>query len=121
CSYRCVFCAFSKGRTTEKLRGSPYDIGLDEISRRTVEAFERGATEVCMQGGIHPDYTGETYLAIVRAVKQAVPDMHVHAFSPLEISQGASTLGLSVEDYLRMLKEEGLGSLPGTAAEILDD
>lgn len=121
CTYRCTFCAFSKGRTAEALRGKPYDIDLSEIARRTSEAWERGGTEVCMQGGIHPDYTGETYLAIIRAVKDAVAAMHVHAFSPLEVSQGAATLGRPVGDYLRMLKDEGLGSLPGTAAEILDE
>ncbi len=121
CSYRCTFCAFSKGRTAEKLRGSPYDIELSEIARRAREAWERGATEVCMQGGIHPDYTGDTYLAIVRAVKEAVPQMHVHAFSPLEVQHGAATLGMDIASYLRLLKEAGLGSLPGTAAEILDE
>ena len=121
CGYRCRFCAFSKGKTAETLRGQPYDLGLDEIVRRTQEAWQRGATEVCLQGGIHPDYTGASYLAICRAVKQAVPDMHVHAFSPLEISQGAHTLGLSVHEFLAQLKDAGLGTLPGTAAEILDD
>ena len=121
CGYRCGFCAFSKGRLSANLRGAPYDLALEEIARRAAEAWERGATEVCLQGGIHPDYTGDTYLSIVRAVKAAAPDIHVHAFSPLEISQGAATLGLSVADYLAALKEAGLGSLPGTAAEILDD
>lgn len=121
CGYRCRFCAFSKGKRSLNLRGTPYDLTLDEIRRRTIEAWERGGTEVCMQGGIHPDYTGETYLAICRAVKEAVPDIHVHAFSPLEVTQGARTLGLSVEEFLIALKEAGLGSLPGTAAEILDD
>lgn len=121
CGYRCGFCAFSKGRLSANLRGAPYDLALDEISRRAAEAWERGATEVCLQGGIHPDYTGDTYLSIVRAVKAVAPDMHIHAFSPLEISQGAATLGLSVAEYLVALKEAGLGSLPGTAAEILDD
>ncbi len=95
CSFRCKFCAFSKGKLSENLRGRPYDLDLDEIARRTEEAWARGATEVCMQGGIHPDYTGATYLAILHAVKEAVPDMHVHAFSPLEVWQGAQTLGLS--------------------------
>lgn len=121
CYYRCRFCAFSKGRTHEALRGAPYDLALDEIVRRAVEAWERGATEVCLQGGIHPDYTGETYLGICRAIKSAVPDMHVHAFSPLEVTQGAATLGLSVPTFLTRLREAGLGTLPGTAAEILDD
>lgn len=121
CYFRCGFCAFSKGKTAEQLRGKPYDLGLDEIVRRAVEAYDRGATEVCMQGGIHPRYTGETYLAILKAVKGAVPALHVHAFSPLEVWQGAATLGLRVEAFLEMLQEAGLGSLPGTAAEILDD
>ncbi len=121
CTYRCGFCAFSKGKTHEDLRGRPYDLSLAELSRRVQEAWARGATEVCMQGGIHPDYTGETYLEICRAVKSAVPEMHVHAFSPLEITQGARTLSLSVTDFLEQLKDAGLGSLPGTAAEILDD
>lgn len=121
CQYRCKFCAFSKGKMAEHLRGKPYDLSIDEIQRRTVEAWQRGATEVCMQGGIHPDYTGETYIDIVKAVKQAVPQMHVHAFSPLEVCHGAQTLGLSVSDFLSRLKSVGLSSLPGTAAEILDD
>ena len=121
CYFRCQFCAFSKGKLSENLRGRPYDLALEEIQRRVVEAWERGATEVCMQGGIHPDYTGATYLAICRAVKEVVPEMHLHAFSPLEIWQGAATLGRSVRDFLAELREAGLGSLPGTAAEVLDD
>ena len=94
CYFRCKFCAFSKGKLSENLRGRPYDLDLDEIARRALEAWERGAVEVCLQGGIHPDYTGATYLAICRAIKDAVPGMHVHAFSPLEIAQGAATLGI---------------------------
>ena len=121
CYFRCQFCAFSKGKLSENLRGRPYDLTIDEIVRRVREAWERGATEVCLQGGIHPDYTGETYLAICRAIKQAEPAIHVHAFSPLEIWQGAATLGRTVPDFLAALQEAGLGSLPGTAAEILDD
>lgn len=121
CTYKCRFCAFSKGKLSENLRGTPYDLTLDEIERRTREAWERGATEVCMQGGIHPDFTGATYLDICRSVKAAVPGMHIHAFSPLEIWQGAATLGVDLEDYFAMLREAGLGTLPGTAAEILDD
>ena len=121
CTYGCRFCAFSKGKTHEDLRGKPYDLTLDEIARRTVEAWERGATEVCMQGGIHPDYTGQTYIDICRAVKDARAQMHVHAFSPLEVAQGAKTLGVSLDRFLVKLKAAGLGSLPGTAAEILDD
>ena len=121
CYFHCQFCAFSKGTRSQNLRGDPYNLDLDEIRRRAREAWDRGATEVCLQGGIHPDYTGATYIAITRAVKQAAPDIHVHAFSPLEVWQGAATLGLSVGEFLRQLKAEGLGSLPGTAAEILDD
>jgi FO synthase len=121
CSYRCTFCAFSKGKTHEALRGAPYDLALNEIVRRATEAWERGATEVCLQGGIHPDYSGETYLAICRAIKTAVPDMHIHAFSPLEVTQGAATLGMPIRSFLAKLKSAGLSTLPGTAAEILDD
>lgn len=121
CGLRCRFCAFAKGKTAEHLRGRPYELPLAEIADRADEAWRRGATEVCMQGGIHPSYTGATYLAIVRAVKTPVPGIHVHAFSPLEVHQGAATLGLPLGEYLRALKEAGLGSLPGTAAEILDD
>ncbi len=121
CSYRCQFCAFSKGKMHEALRGAPYDLALDEIVRRAIEAWERGATEVCLQGGIHPDYTGATYLGICRAIKAAVPDMHIHAFSPLEVKQGAATLGLPIRSFLAQLKTAGLSTLPGTAAEILDD
>ena len=121
CYFRCKFCAFSKGKLSENLRGRPYDLDLDEIARRAIEARERGAVEVCLQGGIHPDYTGTTYLAICRAIKDAVPGMHVHAFSPLEITQGAATLGISIGEFLTELKNSGLGSLPGTAAEVLDD
>jgi FO synthase len=121
CSYGCTFCAFSKGKTHENLRGKPYDLSIAEIQRRVAEAWDRGATEVCMQGGIHPDYTGETYVSIVRAVKEAAPNIHVHAFSPLEIQQGAQTIGVSVASFLERLMDAGLGSLPGTAAEILDD
>ncbi|WP_156439651.1 5-amino-6-(D-ribitylamino)uracil--L-tyrosine 4-hydroxyphenyl transferase CofH [Bradyrhizobium valentinum] len=121
CYFRCQFCAFSKGKLAENLRGRPYDIAMDEIGRRAREAWERGATEVCMQGGIHPSYTGAKYLEICRTVKQFTPEMHIHAFSPLEVFQGARTLGISVDEFLRELKKAGLGTLPGTAAEILDD
>ena len=121
CYYRCKFCAFSKGKTHEALRGTPYDLDWSEIVRRSQEAWDRGATEVCLQGGIHPDYTGETYIGICKAIKAAVPGMHIHAFSPLEVTQGAATLGLSLTEFLARLKDAGLGTLPGTAAEILDD
>lgn len=121
CTYSCTFCAFSKGKTNEALRGPAYDISNDEIVRRTKEAWQRGATEVCLQGGIHPSYDGNTYLDICRAIRDELPDMHIHAFSPLEVYQGATSLGLSLSDYYKKLKEAGLGTLPGTAAEILDD
>lgn len=121
CTHACSFCAFSKTSSKAGFRDKPYNLDLEEIAGRAREAYARGATEVCLQGGIHPSYDGETYSAILRAVKDACPDLHVHAFSPLEISQGAKTLGMDVADYLRRLKDEGLGSLPGTAAEILHD
>jgi len=121
CTYGCTFCAFSKGKTHEELRGPAYDLDMEEFSRRVSEAWARGGTEICLQGGIHPGYTGETYLNLLRHAKQAAPDIHIHAFSPLEIWQGAATLDLSLTDYLLKLKEAGLSSLPGTAAEILDD
>ncbi len=121
CYFRCGFCAFSKGKLAANLRGAPYLVPLSEIVRRSEEAWERGATEVCLQGGIHPAFTGDYYADVVRAIKDAVPGVHVHAFSALEIWQGAATLGLALEDYLAWLRDLGLGSLPGTAAEVLDD
>lgn len=120
CLYRCGFCAFSKG-STRKQRGPAYRLDLDEVGRRAAEAAERGATEVCLQGGIHPDYDGNTYISILRAVRAAAPDIHIHAFSPLEITHGAQSLGMPLDEYLTRLRGEGLSSLPGTAAEILDD
>ena len=121
CYFRCGFCAFSKGKLAANLRGPAYLLPLEEIVRRAREAWERGATEVCLQGGIHPAFTGDTYAGIVAAIREAVPGLHVHAFSALEIWQGAATLGVDLADYLRRLRALGLGSLPGTAAEILDD
>jgi FO synthase len=121
CYFRCGFCAFSKGRLAANLRGAPYLVPLEEIVRRTEEAWERGATEVCLQGGIHPAFTGDYYADVVRAIKNTVPGIHVHAFSALEVWQGAATLGLGLEEYLARLRDLGLGSLPGTAAEVLDD
>jgi len=121
CSFKCQFCAFSKGKMSENLRGRPYDLDMQEVADRVTEAWQRGASEVCMQGGIHPSYTGQKYLDICRTVKDAVPQIHMHAFSPLEIYQGAQTLRIPVIDFLRDLKAAGLGTLPGTAAEILDD
>ena len=121
CNYGCRFCAFSKGKLGDTLRGPAYDLDREEIARRVREAWDRGATEVCMQGGIHPRYTGATYLSILDAAKRAESSIHVHAFSPLEVQHGAQSLGLTIGDYLDRLRGAGLGSLPGTAAEILDD
>jgi FO synthase len=121
CYYKCSFCAFSKGKVSEVLRDKPYLLTQGQISDICTEAWNRGATEVCMQGGIHPQFTGDTYLEICRTVKQATPAMHVHAFSPLEVWHGAQTLGISLHEFLARLQQAGLSSLPGTAAEILDD
>ena len=130
CALSCSFCAFSKGKANDvegaALRGAPYLLDLAEVRRRVAEAWARGATEVCMQGGIHPEFTGETYLSLLRAAKSGAPDMHVHAFSPLEVRHGAETFAKGalrgdVGAFLGLLKAEGLGSLPGTAAEILSD
>src|SRR5205823_1687535 len=121
CYFRCGFCASSKGKLAADLRGPAYLVPHDEIVRRVEEAWARGATEVCLQGGIHPAFDGDYYLSVVRAIKDAVPEMHVHAFSALEVWQGAATLDLPLDEYLGRLRAEGLASLPGTAAEILDD
>jgi FO synthase len=121
CYFRCGFCAFSKGKLAANLRGPAYLVPDEEIVRRVQEAWERGATEVCLQGGIHPSFTGDYYAGVVRLIKDAVPGIHVHAFSALEVWQGAATLGLDLGTYLARLRDLGLGSLPGTAAEILDD
>ncbi len=121
CYFRCGFCAFSKGPRSLNLRGDPYLLEIHEVVARSVEAWERGATEVCLQGGIHPEFTGDFYVSVIEAIKQAVPEMHCHGFTPLEVWQGAETLGVTVPDFLRRLRDAGLGTLPGTAAEILDD
>ena len=121
CKYTCHFCAFSKGKTKENLRGKPYLLSFDEIANRALEAWNRGATEVCLQGGIHPHFDGKTYINICNAIMKKVPEIHIHAFSPLEIHHGASTMDMSVENFLHLLKDSGLKTMPGTAAEILDD
>jgi len=121
CYFRCGFCAFSKGPRSLNLRGDPYLMSIEEVVNRTTEAAARGATEVCLQGGIHPEFTGRFYVDVLSSIKAAVPEMHVHGFTPLEVWQGADTLGMPIRAFLEMLKEAGLGTLPGTAAEILDD
>ncbi len=121
CTFKCAFCGFSKGPLSLNLRGKPYLLTLDEIAERVREADALGATEVCLQGGIHPDFDGEYYLQVCRAVKEAVPDIHVHGFTALEVTEGARRLGEPLPTYLLRLQAAGLKSLPGTAAEILDD
>jgi FO synthase len=121
CTFKCRFCAFSKGPLSLNLRGAPYLLDHQEIQRRVVEAVERGATEVCLQGGIHPDFDGDYYRSVVEAVKAVAPDLHLHGFTALEVTEGARRLGVPLADYLRSMKEAGLSTLPGTAAEILDD
>lgn len=121
CYYKCGFCGFSKGPQSLDLKEKPYTLTPEEVLQRTIEAHQTGASEVCLQGGIHPSYTGDFYIDLVKKIKDELPDMHIHGFTPLEIWQGASTVNKSVETYLTELKEAGLGTLPGTAAEILDD
>src|SRR6185369_9916305 len=117
CYTGCRFCAFAQRRGD----ADAYTLSMDEVANRAAEAWELGATEVCMQGGIHPDLPGTAYFDIARAVKSRVPEMHVHAFSPMEVVNGASRTGLPIREWLVRAKEAGVGSLPGTAAEILDD
>jgi FO synthase len=121
CTYKCKFCGFSKGPLSLNLRGTPYLLTLDDIADRAREASLLGATEVTLQGGIHPDFDGDYYIDVTHAVKNAVPDMHVHGFTALEVTEGATRNGETLRDYLIRLKDAGLASLPGTAAEILDD
>jgi FO synthase len=121
CTFKCKFCGFSKGPLSLNLRGTPYLLTLDDIAERSREAWELGATEVCLQGGIHPDFDGDYYIDVARAVKDAVPGIHVHGFTALEVTEGAKRLGEPLDRYLRRLMDAGLRSLPGTAAEILDD
>ncbi len=121
CTFKCRFCGFSKGPLSLNLRGDPYLLTLDDIAERSAEAAAAGATEVCLQGGIHPNFDGDYYIDVTRAVKDAVPDIHVHGFTALEVTEGARRLEEPLADYLRRLMDAGLRSLPGTAAEILDD
>ena len=121
CTFKCRFCGFSKGPLSLNLRGTPYLLTLEDIAGRVAEAWDRGATEVCLQGGIHPDFDGEYYLDVTRAVKEAAPDIHVHGFTALEVTEGARRNGEPLATYLRRLMDAGLRTLPGTAAEILDD
>ena len=121
CTFKCRFCGFSKGPLSLNLRGEPYLLSLDEISTRTATAVAAGATEVCLQGGIHPNFDGDYYLEVTKAVKKAAPQVHVHGFTALEVTEGAKRLQEPLAHYLQRLMDAGLRSLPGTAAEILDD
>ena len=121
CTFKCRFCAFSKGPLSLNLRGDPYLLTLEEISERVREAEQRGATEVCMQGGIHPNFDGDYYIDVIAAVRAGSPNIHIHAFSALEVFEGARRSGQDLATYLTRLKDAGLKTLPGTAAEILDD
>ncbi len=121
CTFKCRFCAFSKGPLSLNLRGAPYLLELDEITRRVVEAVDEGATEVCLQGGIHPNFDGDYYLHVLEAVRAGSADIHIHGFTALEVTEGARRSEVPLAEYLTRLKEAGLKTLPGTAAEILDD
>jgi FO synthase len=121
CTFKCRFCAFSKGPLSLNLRGAPYLLELDEITRRVEEAVGEGATEVCLQGGIHPNFDGDYYVHVLGAVRAASTDIHIHGFTALEVTEGARRSEVPLAEYLTRLKEAGLKTLPGTAAEILDD
>ncbi|MHB1712062.1 MAG: 5-amino-6-(D-ribitylamino)uracil--L-tyrosine 4-hydroxyphenyl transferase CofH, partial [Acidimicrobiales bacterium] len=121
CTFKCRFCAFSKGPLSLNLRGRPYLLEFGEISDRVREAEARGATEVCLQGGIHPTFDGDYYLEVIKAVRQASDTIHIHGFTALEVTEGARRNGVPLGDYLTSLRDAGLKTLPGTAAEILDD
>ncbi|HZU73873.1 MAG TPA: 5-amino-6-(D-ribitylamino)uracil--L-tyrosine 4-hydroxyphenyl transferase CofH [Acidimicrobiales bacterium] len=121
CTFKCRFCAFSKGPLSLNLRGAPYLLTLDDITARVAEAEAAGATEVCLQGGIHPSFDGDYYLEVIKAVRAASERIHIHGFTALEVTEGARRLGEPLATYLRRLMDAGLKTLPGTAAEILDD
>ncbi len=121
CTFKCKFCAFSKGPLSLNLRGNPYLLDLEEVQRRVIEAVECGATEVCLQGGIHPDFDGDFYVHVAEAVKEVAPQIHIHGFTALEVTEGARRLDMPLAEYLMRLQAAGLSTLPGTAAEILDD
>ena len=121
CTFKCRFCGFSKGPLSLNLRGTPYLLELEDIADRTIEAAEAGATEVCLQGGIHPNFDGDYYIDVARAVNEAVPGMHIHGFTALEVTEGAKRNQEPLADYLSRLRKAGQKSLPGTAAEILHD
>ncbi len=121
CTFKCKFCAFSKGPLSLNLRGKPYLLELEEVQRRVIEAIDCGATEVCLQGGIHPSFDGDFYVHVAEAIKQVAPQIHIHGFTALEVTEGAKRLNMPLTDYLRKVKAAGLATLPGTAAEILDD
>ena len=121
CTFKCKFCAFSKGPLSLNLRGNPYLLDLSEISDRVRQAEALGATEVCLQGGIHPNFDGEYYLDVIKAVREASPTIHIHGFTALEVTEGARRSDMPLSDYLILLRDAGLKTLPGTAAEILDD
>ncbi|MDQ1433009.1 MAG: synthase [Actinomycetota bacterium] len=121
CTFKCKFCAFSKGPLSLNLRGTPYLLDIEEIQRRVLEAVDCGATEVCLQGGIHPDFDGNYYVSVAQAVKEVAPQIHVHGFTALEVTEGARRLDMPLREYLLLAKDAGLATLPGTAAEILDD
>jgi FO synthase len=121
CTFKCRFCAFSKGPLSLNLRGRPYLLELSDVADRVREAEALGATEVCLQGGIHPKFDGDYYLEVIRAVREASDRIHIHGFTALEVTEGARRSGMPLADYLVLLRDAGLRTLPGTAAEILDD
>ena len=121
CTFKCKFCGFSKGPLSLNLRGKPYLHSLEEVIARAAEAHSNGATEVCLQGGIHPDFDGDYYIDMCQAIHDELPGLHIHGFTALEVTEGAKRLGEPLSSYLKRAYNAGLRSLPGTAAEILDD